>query len=99
MNKCFFLGTMLPSSWFSEINKTYRIEFSLDVKEKRKTRNGKTKTITHALSFEAWDSAAVAINDNAIEGDQILVEACARREDSIDKTFFRVTNFKIFPSE
>ena len=36
---------------------------------------------------------------NIMEGDQMLVEASARWEESIDKTFFRVTNFKIFPSD
>tara|TARA_Y100000385_G_C12810115_1_gene515700 strand:- start:40 stop:342 length:303 start_codon:yes stop_codon:yes gene_type:complete len=99
MNKCFFLGGVLADSWFEEFDKTCRIEFNLEIEEKRKTKSGKTKIMTNVLTFEAWDTAAVAIKDNIMEGDQMLVEASARWEESIDQTFFRVTNFKIFPSD
>ena len=43
MNKCFFLGSVLADSWFEEFDKTCRIEFNLEIQEKRKTKSGKTK--------------------------------------------------------
>ena len=57
--------------------------------------------MNNTLAFEAWDTAAAAIRDNIQEDDTMVIEACARTHSGYphDETFFRVTNFKIFPSE
>ena len=101
MNKCFFLGRILSDFEFEQFSKTCKIIFYLDIEEKRKTKSGKLKIMSNTLAFEAWDTAAKAIRDNAQEGDTMVVEASARTGDEYahDETFFRVTNFKIFQSE
>ena len=100
MNKCFFTGEMLPNFEFDQLSKTCRIIFYLKIEEKRKTKSGKSRIMNNALAFEAWDTAAIAIKDNAQEGDSMIIEASARTHTGFphDETFFRVTNFKIFPS-
>ena len=99
MNKCFFVGSVLPNFEFEEFSKTSRIIFYLKIEEKRKTKSGKSKIMNNVLAFEAWDTAAVAIKDNMQEGDTMVIEASARTNTGFphDETFFRVTNFKIFP--
>ena len=101
MNKCFFLGKVLSNFEFEEFSKTCRIIFYLNIEEKRKTKSGKSKIMNNTLAFEAWDTAAAAIRDNFQEDDTMVIEACARTHSGYphDETFFRVTNFKIFPSE
>ena len=99
MNKCFFLGKVLSNFEFEEFSKTCRIIFYLKIEEKRKTKSGKSKIMNNVLAFEAWDTAAVAMKDNMQEGDTMVIEASARTNTGFphDETFFRVTNFKIFP--
>lgn len=99
MNKCFFVGSALPNFEFEQFSKTCRIIFYLQIEEKRKTKSGKSKIMSNVLAFEAWDTAAIAIKDNINEGDTMVIEASARTNTGFphDETFFRVTNFKIFP--
>ena len=101
MNKCFFLGRVVSNFEFEEFSKTCRIIFYLNIEEKRKTKSGKYKTMSNLLAFEAWDTAAMAIRDNIREDDTMIIEAAARTHSGYphDETFFRVTNFKIFPSD
>lgn len=101
MNKCFFMGESLPNFEFEEFSKTCRIIFYMKIEEKRRTKTGKYKLMTNVLAFEAWDTAAIAIRDNMQAGDTLVIEASARTHSGFphDETFFRVTNFKIFPSD
>ena len=52
MNKCFFLGKVLSNFEFEEFSKTCRIIFYLNIEEKRKTKSGKSKTMSNILALQ-----------------------------------------------
>lgn len=100
MNKCHFLGKLTHDPELEEENGVPFVIFELEIEEFRKGTNGeKVRTATY-LNFEAWDSAALAIQKYSEEGTLMAVESIARNvqdeenEDYLD-TYFRVTNFKI----
>jgi single-stranded DNA-binding protein len=97
MNKCHFLGKLAEDTTLENFNGATLVRFLLEVEEYRKDKNGLKKKRKDYLEFEAWDTAAVAINKQAIKNDFLVVEAVARRDD--DGTFFRVTSFKIFKNQ
>lgn len=75
--------------------------FELEIEEFRKNKGSeKIRDVTY-LNFEAWDSAAVAIEKYAEEGGLIAVESVARNAPDDEGyemdiyTYFRVTSFKI----
>jgi len=94
------LGKVVYDPELHDENGVAVVCFELEVEEFRRDSNGeKVRTATY-LSFEAWDSAALAINKYAQESTIMAVEAIARNvqdEDSEEylDTYFRVTNFKI----
>jgi len=97
------MGRLHDGATFRELENTCRIEFWLEIEEKRKSKDGKNKPIITNLLFEAWDSAARAINSKASPGDTVVVESAARAnlmfDAPADETFFRVTSFKIFKEQ
>lgn len=100
MNKCHFLGKLTSDPDLNEENGECVVTFELECEEFRKDSNGeKVRNVTY-LSFEAWSSAALAIEKYAEEGTLMAVESVARNEEGLDEddiplTYFRVTNFKI----
>jgi len=98
MNKCHFLGKLTddPEMFFE--NGASVIRFTLEMEEHRRGKEReKIKSFTY-LDFEAWDTAAVAIEKYAFEGSLMAVESIARNgSDAQDPedVIFRVTSFKI----
>jgi single-stranded DNA-binding protein len=92
----------------SEENGVPFVNFELEIEDFRKGSGGEKVRNATYLSFEAWDSAALAIKKYSQEGDLIAVESIARNhtftdnpddpEDQYLETYFRVTNFKILTS-
>ena len=74
-------------------NGTSVVRFTLEIEEYRKDKNGDKKRSVTYLDFEAWDSAALAIEKYSSDGCLMAVECIARRFD--EEVWFRVTNFKI----
>mgnify|MGYP001057984650 FL=1 len=75
------------------------VNFELEIEEFRKDSNGeKVKNMTY-LAFEAWDSAALAINKYSKVGSMLAVESAARNDPGHGAeslaTYFRVSSFKI----
>jgi len=103
VNKCMFLGKISHGPELLPIATKYAVpcvNFELEIEEFRKDSNGeKVRNITY-LAFEAWDSAALAINKYAKKGSMMAVESAARNE-AVDcgeeplSTYFRVSSFKI----
>ncbi len=102
MNKCMFLGKISHGPELLPIatkNAVPCVNFELEIEEFRKDSNGeKVRNMTY-LAFEAWDSAALAINKYAKTGSMMAVESVARNdlirgEESLS-TYFRVSSFKI----
>jgi hypothetical protein len=71
--------------------------FELEIEEFRKDNKGDKKRSVTYLDFEAWDSAALAIQKYANLNDIMVVESIARNynDEFSTQTYFRVTNFKI----
>ena len=98
MNKCHFLGRLSgPLEAYTE-NGVLAVRFTLEIEEYRKGKDGeKIRSFTYLL-FEAWDSAANAIEKYTFEDCTMAVESIARNDitsDNEDDVVFRVTNFKI----
>ena len=106
MNKCHFLGKLTHPVELELENGVPFCMFELEIEEfrnKKGKNSEKVRDVTY-LHFEAWDSAASAIEKYAEEGGLIAVESVARDsiydnvedpEDAIVETYFRVTSFKI----
>lgn len=91
------MGRLAENTVLETFNGAKLVRFLLEIEEYRKDKNGIKKKRKDYLEFEAWDTAATAINKQALKNDFIVVEAIARRDD--DGTFFRVTNFRIFKNQ
>ncbi len=99
-----FLGKISHGPELVNVNGVSCVNFDLEIEEFRKDSNGeKVKNFTY-LAFEAWDSAALAINKYAKTGSIMAVESSARNEESWQQddssevsltTYFRVSSFKI----
>ena len=102
MNKCFFLGKIIGDPILTNPYGSDLVNFTLEVEEYRRDKEGNKKRRTDILYCEAWDSAARTIHKYAYENDLLAVEALARNtefpRDSED-IIFRVTNFKILPRD
>lgn len=105
MNKCHFLGKLTCDPKVKKENNVPVINFELEIEEFRKDNNKeKVRSLTY-LNFEAWDTAAEAIEKYAKKGSLMAIESVARNyfyedphdpeADEITETYFRVTNFKI----
>ena len=94
MNKCNFLGKFVTRPSLEPTYNTHVCAFQLNVEEYRKDKEGLTKKRNNVLDFEAWDTAAKAIAQQAEKGDYMVVEAIARNYSG--SLVFRVTSFKIF---
>ena len=101
MNRCHFLGKLISDPILTTpYGRTDLVNFTLEVEEYRRDKEGVKKRRTDLLHFEAWDSAAKTIHKYAYENDLMVVEAIARN-DSLrhsEDIIFRVTNFKILPN-
>jgi len=93
VNKCHFLGKVSDPPCLKTENGTSVVRFVLEIEEYRKDRNGDKKRSVTYLDFEAWDSAALAIEKYASQGCLMAVESIARKFHG--EVWFRVTNFKI----
>jgi single-stranded DNA-binding protein len=108
MNKCFFFGTVVREPVFRKVGEaqTPLVNFTLLVSRTYKTRDGQPKVEKQYLDYEAWDSGAENIRDNAHDGTEMFVECCAKKESWQDKDTqakhsrvkFRVENFHIVSS-
>jgi len=107
VNKCMFLGKVSHGPELVPVatrNAVPCVNFELEIEEFRKDSNGeKVRNITY-LAFEAWDSAALAINKYAKTGSMMAVESVARNDSAFRdegcgeeplSTYFRVSSFKI----
>ena len=103
MNKCHFLGKLTYDPDLSEENGVALVNFELEIEDFRRGQGGEKVRNATYLSFEAWDSAALAIKKYASEGTLMAVESIARTsaeetgepDEVYIETYFRVTNFKI----
>jgi|TARA_R110000824_G_scaffold356223_1_gene543440 single-stranded DNA-binding protein len=101
MNRCHFLGKLTEDPHLTTPYSTDLVNFTLEVEEYRRDKDGVKKRRTDLLNFEAWDSAAKTLHKYASKNDFLVVEAIARNTQSkkFAEVIFRVTNFKIFPQE
>tara|TARA_R110002020_G_scaffold301752_2_gene517169 strand:- start:10599 stop:10910 length:312 start_codon:yes stop_codon:yes gene_type:complete len=101
MNRCHFLGKLIDDPFLTSSYSTDLVNFTLEVEEYRRDKEGNKKRRTDLLNFEAWDSAAKTIHKYAGKYDFLVVEAIARNPNhqNSEHVVFRVTNFKIFPQE
>lgn len=99
MNRCQFLGKLINDPDLTTPYSTDLVNFTLEVEEYRRDKDGVKKRRTDLLNFEAWDSAAKTIHKYASKNDFLVVEAIARNPPTkrFGEVIFRVTNFKIFP--
>ncbi len=97
MNNCQFLGKLTHQPETETEDGVVVLRFELEIEEFRKDKNGDKKRSLVFLEFEAWDTAALAIEKYADEGSLMLVESTARnfQNEDITETYFRVTSFKI----
>ncbi len=100
MNRCHFLGKLTSQPEIEMQDGTPVIRFELEVEEFRRDKNGDKKRSVVYLDFEAWDSAATAIERYAQEDCIMVVESVARIDEPEDAddcpyVYFRVTSFKI----
>ncbi len=98
MNKCHFLGKVADDPDVSLENGVSVVRFTLEIEEDRRGKDGeKIRSFTY-LDFEAWDTAAQAIEKYSYDGCMMAVEAIARNDaesENEDGVIFRVTSFKI----
>ena len=101
MNRCHFLGRLIDDPSLTSSQSTDLVNFTLEVEEYRRDKEGNKKRRTDFLTFEAWDSAAKTIHKYAAKRDLLVIEAVARnaRSKNSDGVVFRVTNFKILPND
>tara|TARA_R110000744_G_scaffold92780_1_gene179533 strand:+ start:511 stop:822 length:312 start_codon:yes stop_codon:yes gene_type:complete len=101
VNKCHFVGKLTSEPEVEKEGGTPVIRFELEVEEFRKDKGGDKKRSVVYLDFEAWDSAATAIERYAQQDSIMVVEAIARvdndvtDDDDCPYVYFRVTSFKI----
>ena len=98
MNKCHFLGKLTHKVEIDYEEGTPYVRFELEIEEFRKDRGGDKKRSVVYLEFEAWDSAALAIQKYSDENNLIAVEAVDRNSEFQEEqtnVYFRVTSFKI----
>ncbi len=97
VNRCHFLGKLTHTPQSETENGTPVLRFELEVEEFRKDKNGDKKRSLIFLEFEAWDTAALAIEKYADEGSLMLIESSARNENGEEdlQVYFRVNSFKI----
>ena len=97
MNNCQFLGKLTHPPEIETENGVVVLRFELEIEEFRKDKNGEKKRSLIFLEFEAWDTAALAIEKYAEEGALMLVESSARNYQNAEviETYFRVNSFKI----
>lgn len=99
MNGCHFLGKLTEDPVIGKSYNSIFVNFTLEIEEYRRDKDGVKKRRTDFLKFQAWDSAAKTIKNRAQKDDIMVIEAIARNEASKnpDTVIFRVTNFKIIP--
>ena len=97
MNNCNFVGRLAADPEIRDVGSTKLATFSLAVEEYRKDKEGNKKKRVDFFEFEAWDTAALAIEKYAEEGALMLVESSARNYQNAEviETYFRVNSFKI----
>ena len=92
--------TETPQAYKDEETGATAIVFEVEIEEfRRDTKGEKRRTATY-LNFEAWDTAALAIEKFAAKGSLISIESSARNVENEDDpdfldTYFRVNSFKI----
>jgi len=99
VNKCHFLGKLVDNLEMSVENGASVVRFTLEIEEYRKGKDReKIRSFTY-LDFEAWDTAAHAIEKYAFDGCLMAIESIARNtsepHDDQEYIIFRITNFKI----
>tara|TARA_R110001592_G_scaffold19932_1_gene81361 strand:+ start:630 stop:941 length:312 start_codon:yes stop_codon:yes gene_type:complete len=99
MNGCHFLGKLTGDPVLKKSYNSFFVNFTLEVEEYRRDKDGVKKRRIDLLNFEAWDSAAKTIQQRAQKDDIMVIEAIARNESikDPDTVVFRITNFKIIP--
>tara|TARA_B100001094_G_scaffold263939_1_gene265753 strand:+ start:943 stop:1254 length:312 start_codon:yes stop_codon:yes gene_type:complete len=99
MNGCHFLGKLTGDPVLKKSYNSFFVNFTLEVEEYRRDKDGVKKRRIDLLNFEAWDSAAKTIQQRAQKDDIMVIEAIARNESikDPDTVIFRITNFKIIP--
>ena len=99
MNGCHFLGKLTGDPVLKQSYNSFFVNFTLEVEEYRRDKDGVKKRRIDLLNFEAWDSAAKTIQQRAQKDDIMVIEAIARNESikDPDTIIFRITNFKIIP--
>lgn len=96
MNKCYFVGKLKYPTVLSQENGVDVVNFSLEIEEFRRNKNGKKTRDVNTLYFEAWDTAATTIHQKLNIDDLMLVECAARSiKWENDSCYFRITYFKI----
>tara|TARA_A100001515_G_scaffold144134_3_gene147284 strand:+ start:992 stop:1303 length:312 start_codon:yes stop_codon:yes gene_type:complete len=97
MNGCHFLGKLTGDPVLKKYYNSFFVNFTLEVEEYRRDKDGVKKRRIDLLNFEAWDSAAKTIQQRAKKDDIMVIEAIARNESikDPDTVVFRITNFKI----
>lgn len=97
MNNCQFLGKLTHQPETEIEDGVVVLRFELEIEEFRKDKNGDKKRSLVFLEFEAWDTAALAIEKYAEEGSLMLIESAARNFENqeVTETYFRVNSFKI----
>ena len=97
MNNCVFLGKLYGDIHCQQHDKTTSADFQLEVESFRKNKNGvKNRSVT-VFDFQAWDTAALTIEQRLKKDDLILVECSARKNQN--SVYFRVNSFRIFNKE
>lgn len=99
MNGCHFLGKLTGDPVLKKSYNSFFVNFTLEIEEYRRDKDGVKKRRIDLLNFEAWDSAAKTIKQRAQKDDIMVIEAIARNESikDPDTVIFRITNFKIIP--
>ncbi|MAR66655.1 MAG: hypothetical protein CL833_05315 [Crocinitomicaceae bacterium] len=97
LNNCQFLGKLTHPPETETENGVVVLRFELEIEEFRRDKSGEKKRSLVFLEFEAWDTAALAIEKYAEEDSLMLVESSARnfQNAEIVETYFRVNSFKI----
>tara|TARA_R110002051_G_scaffold227060_1_gene289551 strand:+ start:125 stop:442 length:318 start_codon:yes stop_codon:yes gene_type:complete len=99
MNGCHFLGKLTCDPVLKKSHESLFVNFTLEVEEYRRDKNGVKRRRIDLLNFEAWDSAAKTIQERAQKDDLMIIDAIARNEytEEPETVVFRITNFKIIP--
>lgn len=96
MNNCVFIGVFTENPSLSkDQDGTSVTNFTLNVEDYRKDKNGSKRRFTDTLDFQAWHTGADAIVGSCKKGTLISVECVARYDDIDGFTYFRIKNFKV----